>query len=180
MIQARAMQTEAEAFFWIDSDIRATIEQCRALVDAWEEVRRIGAQTVTGVYVCRHHASQGEVAFNFNLRIPQEGEPDFEVKFGPEGELFRITSHGFGFCIISRECLEKMVVPACEYEEGIAAKAWWLPEVVAGAHLGEDRSFTWRIMRAWARGLLPAQGLGWPMYLDSRICVEHAGWRVQQ
>lgn len=169
LIQARAMQTEADAFLWIDDDIKATREQCLALVQAFRELPR-GAQTLTGVYVCRHLASQGKVAFNFNLTPPDEGELD--VRFGEAGDIYPITSHGFGFCIVKRQCFDTSTAPACEYE-GLDAQAWWLPEVVERQHLGEDRSFTYRVWNRHKRLQLDD-----PMYVDTRLCVEHGGYRI--
>lgn len=163
LIQARAMQTDAEAFLWVDDDIRATREQCLQLAGSFESQQ--DAATMTGVYVCRHLAAVGRVAFNFNpLVTPGQ---DLDLRFGSAGRIHPVTSHGFGFCIVNRRCLEAIAAPECQYE-GIPARAWFLPVVVEGEHLGEDRSFTYRVARAEL-----------PMYVDSRLCVEHAGWRVQ-
>lgn len=168
MIQARAMKTDAEAFFWIDDDIRATQEQCLSLVDSFI-MRSSLTKTMTGIYVCRHLALRGLVALNVNFLPPNEGE--INVEFGPSGGVHPVTSHGFGFCIVSRKCLEEMEAPRCEYEPGVPAKAWWIPEVVEGFHLGEDRSFTWRVNTQFNPKF-------YTMLADTRVCVEHAGWEV--
>lgn len=167
MLQARALQTDADAFFWIDDDIKATREQCVDLANRF--VAAQPAKTFTGIYVCRHQARMGRLALNVNFITPKEGNLD--VSFGPSGGIYPITSHGFGFCIVSRACLDEMEVPRCEYEKGIPAKAWWLPEVVGGLHLGEDRSFTWRVSKTTV-------GVWNLMLADTRICVEHDGWKV--
>lgn len=168
LLQSRAMQTDADAFFWIDSDIKATLEQCWGLVASFEVA---DANTMTGIYVCRHAVLRGEVALNFNPR-PPTGEAPLDIPFGAEGGIYPVTSHGFGFCLVRRRALDAMIAPKCRYEE-LEAKAWFLPMVARLEHLGEDRSFCYRLHES-TRWDETDSG----MFVDSRICVEHGGWRV--
>lgn len=177
MMLARAMLTDADAFLWVDDDIRATAEQCFDLCTQFANMNKEtdgNILTLTGVYLCRHSAAQNQIVLNFNPN------PNQEILFGEKGDTHRVTAHGFGFCVVSRKVFDLVSAPECDYE-GVPSKAWFLPRVVDRQHLGEDRSFTSRILDLTQPSHTgdPSELDYWPMWVDSRICVEHGGWRVQ-
>ncbi len=152
---------EAEAFLWIDDDTEATRDQADALALTMEAD---GSDLVTGVYVCRHAAKRGRLALNFNVRF--NGEHDMTLAFGEGGSPYPIVACGFGFVLTHRRMFERSDAPRANYtnNEGktFPGRAYFLPLVHDGEHLGEDRSFCLR-------------NQGARMLVDTRVCVGHAG-----
>lgn len=158
MIAAEALKTGQEWLVWCDADMVATIPEAVSLVATGEAH---GFDLVTGVYICRHLASEGKLAFNFSPAVGGE------FQLGSSGGPYPILSCGFGFVAVRRSVFERIEAPACEY-----GKAWFLPMVHQGHHLGEDRSFGVR-----------AHGAGCQMYVDTRVMVGHEGkkvWRPEE
>jgi GT2 family glycosyltransferase len=157
MIAAKALETGCEWLVWVDSDMVCTLAEVASLAATGEAH---GFDLVTGVYICRHLAAEGKRAFNFS---PEVGG-DFQM--GTAGGLYPILSCGFGAVAVRRSVFERIDAPACEY-----GKAWFLPMVHQGYHLGEDRSFGVRAKQA-----------GCEMYVDTRVMVGHEGkkvWRAE-
>ncbi len=171
-LASRALDTDEfpgiDAFLWVDDDMDVTLEQAKALVSTMEED---GADLVTGVYVCRHAASRGELALNFNLRF-LENEAGMKVSLGPTGDCHPIIACGFGFVLTHRRIFERMaprVSPATYTANDGGAYdgyAFFLPLVQYRTHLGEDRSFCARNQNA-------------RMLVNTRVCVGHAGHTVE-
>jgi len=153
MIASQALATGADWLIWCDDDQVATFDQAIGLVATAESM---GADLMSGMYVCRHLAERGEMAPNFSPRVGGK------FTIGEGGGPYPITSCGFGFVAVHRRVFEKIDAPVCEY-----GKAWFLPLVEDGYHLGEDRSFGVRADRA-----------GCQLYVDTRCLVGHVGKRV--
>lgn len=154
MIAAKALETGCEWLVWLDADMVLTLSEAASLAATGEAH---GFDLVSGVYVCRHLAAEGKLAFNFSPKIGGE------FQMGPvHGGTYPITSCGFGCVAVRRSVFERIDAPECEY-----GKAWFLPLVHGGYHLGEDRSFGVR-----------ADAAGCEMYVDTRVLVGHEGKRV--
>jgi hypothetical protein len=153
MLTAKALETGAEWQVWCDDDQVGTIDQAIGLIATAEQV---GADLMTGVYVCRHLAATGAMAMNF---WPLVGG---QFSIGDGGGPYPIVNCGLGFCAIRSSLFGKVQAPAAEY-----GPAWYLPEVIGGRHAGEDRSFGTR-----------AHQSGCQLYVDTRVLVGHEGFRV--
>lgn len=173
-LAARALEEfpNAQAFMWVDDDMMPTAEQIAELMSGWTDLRLLGhkAFALTGVYICRHYAERGALAFGFNPLVTPGCEET--IAFGPTGGIHEATGFGFGFCIVSREVFIQMKAHDAEYDTPFDStkyqgKAWFQPEVIDRNHLGEDRSFCYR---------MGTQGM--KMFVDTRILVTHAGWKL--
>lgn len=153
---------EAQAFLWVDDDSEAEEKDAQRLIQTMEET---DADLVTGVYVCRHAASRGALALNFNAK-PEPKARTRDLLFYEHGGPYPITACGFGFVLTHRRMFEREDAPEAGYvsKGGLfyAGRAYFLPMVIDRQHLGEDRSFC-------------SRNQGAHMLVDTRACIGHAG-----
>lgn len=167
---ARALETDAELFLWLDADTAVTPGQAEHLVAS---AREHDADIMAAVYPCRHAARRNQVALSISPAI-QPGSSSARIGFGEHGSVIPIHATGFGCVVTHRRVFAHPIAPQVDYvghdgdrHEG---RAWFLPLVRGREHLGEDRSFCVRLNEA-----VPSVR----MLADTRISVDHAGYRAE-
>jgi hypothetical protein len=161
MLAGRALTHGTPWLGWVDDDQVGTLDQMLGLMRLGEE---IGADLVTGVYVCRHEAERvqrGEVKRTtppLNITPLDSGT----ITLGEGGGPLAIAHCGFGFLAVRWSVFDRIEAPPCTY-----GRAWFLPLVAGGFHFGEDRSFGIR-----------ARAAGCNLIADTRVMIGHEGGGV--
>ena len=174
---ARALteHPDAEALVFLDDDTDATVAEVEQLVASYERVVRESPEpvaTLSGLYFCRHLAERGHLGPSVTFDLRESAAKVVNVSCLEHGGIYPVFGSGFGCIVVATRVFREMHVPTAIYEDlegrSYAGRAWFLPVVVDQAHLGEDRSFCLRVGQ---------QGLG-QQFVDTRLCVSHAGWRL--
>ncbi len=162
LLETALMQTKAEVFVFIDSDIAFARSGYDALVKSASEQEAI----VGGVYLTR---------FGLDGRQRLIGTPSFApgqtIEFFERGHLYPASCVGMGFTAIPRAAVEKMVafhqMQKCDFRVGNLTSIGYplfQPMIHEGQYLLEDHAFCLRAAQA-----------GIPIFADTRPKLVHYG-----
>lgn len=147
-LAAEALDDEADRILWLDSDMGFSIDLMQRLAEGMDS----GLDFVCGIYVKRQLPTSPCI---YSKIVRDDDHPNglaWVYTDYPKNQLFEIGGSGFGAVMMSTKMLKDV------YD------TYGQPFNPIPGGLGEDLAFCWR-----------AKQLGYKLYCDSRIKVDHIG-----